>query len=229
MLASTPPGAHRRTDDPRLPCQGSAIALGTAGSVQEVALDAEHHAVNILVIDVVEPAPSANGVWLEHRTKPVKNGRTGKSGIEMNPRQIETDIDIRHRVPHGPGAQLPPARVGVAVRHGSFEIVYHCSSGGLIRRELRAVLIREHRISASTKTDGPKPRREGANLSNRLTAPIGSQEAAVDGCPPLRSPHVLVVGDSAPGCGEHHRGAGVEDAIDQEAVSHVVARTINKL
>jgi hypothetical protein len=45
--------------DPRLLCQGSAIALGTAGSVKEIALDAEYRAEGILVIDVVEAAPSA--------------------------------------------------------------------------------------------------------------------------------------------------------------------------
>jgi hypothetical protein len=57
---------HAPTDkDPRLLCQRSAIALGSGRSVQEVALDAEQNAVNILVFDRVKASRSAGCVLLE--------------------------------------------------------------------------------------------------------------------------------------------------------------------
>jgi hypothetical protein len=57
-----------RQKDPRLLCQGSAIALGTARSVEEVALDAHRSGESIHVFDAVEASRPAEGVGLEHGT-----------------------------------------------------------------------------------------------------------------------------------------------------------------
>jgi hypothetical protein len=57
--------------DSRHRCRGSAIPRGRARSVQEVALDAEHDAINILVRDGVGAARPAHVVRLERCTKPI--------------------------------------------------------------------------------------------------------------------------------------------------------------
>src|SRR5579864_5585520 len=72
---TAPRHGQQRRKDPRLLCQGSAIALGTARSVEEVSLDAHHCGEDILIRDAVEASRAAKGVGLEHRTKRTQIGR----------------------------------------------------------------------------------------------------------------------------------------------------------
>src|SRR5579883_2147508 len=85
-----------QTKNPRRFCPGAGCPPATAGSVQEVALDAENRTQDILVRDVVGAGRPAGGVLLEYRTKRIQVGRTGKRRIQMSPGEIETHVEIRH-------------------------------------------------------------------------------------------------------------------------------------
>jgi hypothetical protein len=103
--------AARARQKPRHRSRGSAILPGSARSVEEVALDAEQGAVNVLAGDGVGASRPAGGILLERRAEDIEVCRAGKSRIEMDPRHRSgTGL-------HCPGAQPSTAGNGIAIRH----------------------------------------------------------------------------------------------------------------
>src|ERR1051325_8112539 len=94
--AAWPPGASRK---PTL----------IRRSGQEVPLDAEHHAEDVLVVDGVDTG----------RTSAVRREGGGAlvGRVEMRPQQVNADMGTGRGFPRGARADLPEAEVRIAVRH----------------------------------------------------------------------------------------------------------------
>ena len=102
------------------------------GSIEEAALEPKHDAEGVLIDEVVEARGAVGGLA-------DRRGRARKCGVEVDPHEFETDIDIRNRVPQGPGADLRPTEVGVAIDVGQRPL--NLSEGGAGRRDRGAVVV----------------------------------------------------------------------------------------
>src|SRR5262245_49696905 len=79
-------------------------------SGQEVALDTERSSPRALVREgVLARSQAARGAVLPDRRPAVR-------GLDRLVHHFDTDIEVRMRVPDGPGTNLPPAEVRVTLR-----------------------------------------------------------------------------------------------------------------
>src|SRR6478609_1676236 len=155
----------------------------------EVALPAEHRGPDVLVVDDAVDHGGTRAVRRQRR-------RTFVGGVVVGVHHLQTDIELRHRVPLGAGIGFPEAVVRIAA------VADAGSEGGESRTSCHHTAVRR----ACTG----EPRVDDVGCGPVV---VDVDVAATDGSPPFRVPDVLVRGKSTPNLGQLDLGAGVELTI----------------
>src|SRR5437879_841537 len=164
-------------------------------SGQEVSLDAEEHAQDVLVVERAD-----------RRTRRVRRihpwALVGR--VQVREENVQTDIEVRMRVPLRPRSDLPPAEVRITA-------VATAARRKSDRREDRT----SHRHAADD--DAGCTRQVPVDDVGRGSIVVDVDIAAVQRRPPFRVPEVLEGAVDAPHRGQLNRRPGVEHAIRHPA------------
>src|SRR6266852_2906260 len=131
-------GHRGPTENPRHRCLGSAgRPYRPLGSVQEVALDAEHPRYGILIRDRVVGAGRFRTLLRCYVSNTPIECR-----VEMPPHNVEADVEVRNRVPQGSASHAGHAEIGIAA-NASYRYPVGDGAQGQVRtdRRLRSPII----------------------------------------------------------------------------------------